>query len=266
MSIYPRCHGTPFVCKNTLIMFDFFKKKTKEPAELCFATDIHCHVVPGIDDGSPDARTSADLIERMQSWGIRRIIASPHVTQHTFENDLSTITPAMQELQAELANRGNDIPVSHSAEYRIDDLFARRLEANELMLLPNDYIIIENAFLQEPWNLDQLVFDLQVRGLRPILAHPERYTYYYGRPERYQALHQSGLLFQINLLSLAGAYGKNEKKIAEHLIDKGLVDFIGTDLHYDGHADTIDSYLLGNDAHKHMQALAGKVKNDTAFN
>lgn len=110
-------------------MFDFLKKKSKDPVELCFTTDIHCHIVPGVDDGSPDAATSADLIERMQSWGIKRIIASPHVTQTTFENDASTIDPAMEKLHAELQRRGNDIEVSHSAEYRIDELFLRRLEA-----------------------------------------------------------------------------------------------------------------------------------------
>lgn len=246
-------------------MFSFFKKKPSEPAELPFHTDIHCHVVPGVDDGSPDAKTSADLIEAMQGWGIRRIIASPHVTQYTFENDSATIEPAMQALQAELDSRGNAIAVSHSAEYRLDELFLRRLESNDLMLLPDDHILIENSFLQEPWNLDQLVFDLQVRNLRPILAHPERYAYYYNRKERYAELHSTGLAFQINLLSLAGHYGKAEQKIAEHLIAEGLVDFIGTDLHRRSHAASIDAYLRTSQARRHFDALARTLRNDTAF-
>jgi len=246
-------------------MFDFFKSKSKEPVKLCFSTDIHCHIVPGVDDGSPDASTSADLIERMQSWGIKRIIASPHVTQYTFENTEETIAPAMKALHEELDRRGNGIEVSHSAEYRIDELFSRRLEDNDLWLLPNKHILIENAFMQEPWNLNQLVFDLQVRGLMPILAHPERYMYYYNHTDRYKTLHDSGLAFQINLLSLAGAYGKAEKKIALQLIDKGLVDFIGTDLHKASHADAIDKYLHTSEAQKHMEKLQPYVKNDTAF-
>ncbi len=245
-------------------MFDFLRKP-KAPAQLCFATDIHCHIVPGVDDGSPDAATSADLIGRMQGWGISRIIASPHVTQDTFENDSSTIEPAMAELQAELDSRGNDIAVSHSAEYRIDELLMQRLEAGDLMLLPNNHILIENSFIQEPWNLDQLIFDLQVRGLRPILAHPERYTYYANRRKRYDELHNAGLMFQINLLSLAGAYGKLERKLAEHLMDKGYVDFIGTDLHKHSHANLIDSYLLTREAHADMDRLRGVVRNDKAF-
>lgn len=246
-------------------MFSIFKKKPKTPAELCFHTDIHCHVVPGVDDGSPDEATSASLIESMQGWGINTIYASPHVTQNTFENSIDTITPAMEKLKAELNRRGNSIKIGHSAEYRIDELFLKRLEANELMLLPNDYILIENSFLQEPWNLDQLVFDLQVRGLKPILAHPERYSYYYGKKERYAELHNAGLQFQINLLSLAGAYGKPERQIAKYLIDKDFVDFIGTDIHKQRHIDAINEYLLTGDAHSEMDALRSKVLNDSVF-
>ena len=85
--------------------------------------------------------------------------------------------------------------------------------------------------MQEPWNLETLIFDLQVKGMQPILAHPERYSYYYNRKDRLKELHKTGLMFQINLLSPAGAYGKAERKAAEYLIKEGLVDFIGTDLH-----------------------------------
>ena len=246
-------------------MFNFFKSKPKEPARLCFSTDIHCHIVPGIDDGAKDPSSAADLVERMQRWGIERIIASPHVTQDTFENTAATLDPALDKLRDELRKRGNGIEVTHSAEYRIDGLLSQRLEDNDLMPYPNDYLLIENSFLQEPWNIDQLAFDLQVRGLRPILAHPERYLYYHHRLERYRQLHEAGLMLQINLLSLAGAYGSAEQKIARHLIKEGLVDFIGTDLHNTRHSDAIDAYLQTSAAHDDMDALDGVVQNDVAF-
>lgn len=204
-------------------MFSFFSKK-REPIQLPFRTDIHCHIIPGVDDGSPDAATSADLIENMQRWGITRIIASPHVTQGTFENTPETLEPAFRELRDELDRRGNNIDISYSGEYRIDDFLKRRLDQGDIKLMPNGFIIIENSFLQEPWNIDRLIFDLQVRGMRPILAHPERYTYYFKKPNRYRKLHDAGLAFQINVLSLAGAYGKPEQKVAEQLIADGLVD------------------------------------------
>lgn len=231
-------------------MFSIFKKRT-EKANLCFATDIHCHIIPGIDDGSPDVNTSVELIERMKGWGINRIIASPHVTQDTFENTPETITSAFTALKTELEARNIDVALSHSAEYRIDEFFLSQLECGKIVPLPGNYLLVENPFFQEPWNIDQLLFDLKVKGYKPILAHPERYFYYYGNKRaRYDELHNVGTLFQVNLLSLAGYYGKDEKVIAEYLVEKGYVDFIGSDLHRHVHADAIDAYLASKDYRK----------------
>lgn len=230
-------------------MFNFFKKK-QEPIQLCFNTDIHCHIVPGIDDGSPDVNTSIELIERMQSWGITRIIATPHVTQASFENTPETMAQALNSLKEELQARGNNIDISHSAEYRIDELFMKHLNDNIIVPMPSNYILVENSFIQEPWNLDQLLFDLKVKGYKPILAHPERYMYYYAKKDRYNTIHNTGTKLQINLLSLAGHYGKDEKRIAMELIEKGLVDFIGTDLHNHRHADAIEAFLSSKEYRK----------------
>lgn len=249
-------------------MFNIFKrsKGAVEPQEFFFKTDIHCHVLPGIDDGSPDAATSVELIKRMKAWGLERIIASPHVTNLTFPNTPETVGAAREALKKALADDGTDMVIENSAEYRIDDLFARELEAERLMTLPNNYILIENPFVREPGNLDSVIFDLQVRGLRPILVHPERYSYYYTHHERYEVLHNAGAMFQINVLSLAGGYGKDERKIAEMLIEKSLVDFVGTDLHNAAHADIIDRYLASSDYLKDRDRLKGRILNDKAFN
>lgn len=246
-------------------MFNIFSSKPKHPAELCFTTDIHCHIIPGVDDGSPDAERSAELIAAMQEFGIRRIIASPHVTAATFENDSSTLDPALDELHAELKRRGNDIEVSHAAEYRIDELFYSRLEKNDLMLLPNKHILIENSFIQEAWGIDSLIFDLQMKGLIPILAHPERYPFYQLQRDRIGQLRSMGLRMQINLLSLAGAYTKIERDTALYMIRNGLVDFIGTDIHNRRHIACISEYLSTKKAYAEMDALRGVVRNDTAF-
>ncbi|MDO4320716.1 MAG: hypothetical protein Q4C34_09090 [Bacteroidales bacterium] len=243
-------------------MFNFFHKK-RTPEKLFFGTDIHCHILPGIDDGSPDVKTSVELVGRMIPWGIGRIIASPHVTYGTFPNTPEIADAAMHELHDALQNVPDAPVISHSAENRIDELFMQNLENNTLMTLPDNYLLIENSFIQEPWNLDQMVFDLLVKGYKPIMAHPERYAYYYGKKDRYKDLHNAGLLFQINLLSLAGAYGVAEKKIAEYLIDESLVDFVGTDLHRVRHADAIDSYLASKDYVRHRTALDGRVLNDS---
>lgn len=242
-------------------MFTFFSKP-KQPQNFWFKTDIHCHVLPGIDDGAKDVDDSIALISGLAGLGIERIIASPHITQVTFENNAETLDAAQAQLDEALQQAGITIPVTHSAENRIDDLLIDNLNKGKLITLPDNHILIENAFLQEPMQLDDIVFDLQVRGYRPILAHPERYSYYHNHPGRYRNLHEKGLLFQVNALSLAGAYGRSEKKMAEWLIEKGYVDFLGTDVHNTKHISVLTNYLCTKDATKHAQALPNLL-NDT---
>lgn len=242
-------------------MFNFFSKK-REPQPLYFHTDIHCHLVPGIDDGSPDVETSLGLIEQMSQWGLNRIIASPHITYGSFENTPETIGKAFESLQKAVQEKGIPVQLGYSAENRIDDLFIKNFEEDNLLTLPGKVLLVENSFIQEPWNLNQLLFDIQVKGYQPVLVHPERYNYYYGKKGRYEAIHNAGTAFQVNLLSLTGYYGKEEKKIAEQLIDKGLVDYIGTDLHRQAHADAITAYLASKDYEKHRAALEGRLLND----
>ena len=230
-------------------MFNFFKKK-QEPAQLCFNTDIHCHIIPGIDDGSPDVGTSIELIERMKGWGITRIVATPHVTQASFENTPEIMSQALDSLNKGLQARNINIDITHSAEYRIDELFLKHLNEGIIVPMPSKYILVENSFIQEPWNLDQLLFDLKVKGYNPILAHPERYFYYHQKRNRYHEIHNTGTKLQINILSLAGYYSKDEKRIALELIENGLIDFIGTDIHKHEHADAIDSFIHSREYRK----------------
>ncbi|MCM1077276.1 MAG: hypothetical protein NC411_07955 [Bacteroides sp.] len=248
-----------------MALFSFLSKKS-EPVKFPFKTDIHCHIVPGVDDGSPNVETSVELVRRMNNWGIERIIATPHITEVTFENTPDILDPALHELQDSLASTGLGIDLSRASENRIDDFFLSQLEKGQITTYPNNYILVENSFIQEPWQLDQILFDLKIKGYRPILAHPERYYYYFdAHPERYDELHRAGTLFQVNVLSLAGAYSKKEKRTAEMLIEKGYVDFLGTDLHNFRHADVIDAYLTTKDARRHFAALEGKIFNDKVF-
>ena len=154
----------------------------------------------------------------------------------------------------------------NAAEYRLDELFLDHMEKDILMPYPNNYILVENSFIQEPWNVEQVLFDLKVKGYKPILAHPERYSYYHNRFERYDAIYRSGTMFQVNLLSLAGYYGKAEKKTAEMLVEKNMVNFLGTDLHNHRHADAIEGYLASKDYRRHSLALQSRICNDVYFN
>lgn len=243
-------------------MFNFFHKKSEDGGRLFFTTDIHSHVVPGIDDGSPSVERSVELVGRMKEWGLEKLIVTPHVTQDTFENTPEIIEEAYGNLRRGLDEAGVDIEMDHSAEYRIDEMFVEQLEAGMVRRLHGEFLLVENSYIQEAYNLDQILFSISMKGFRPILAHPERYMYYYGKQNRYDELHGKGILFQVNLLSLAGFYGKEPKKIAEMLIDKGYVDFLGTDLHRRTHADMITKYLGSKDYRRHREKLEGRIMND----
>lgn len=243
-------------------VFNFFNKKSDNTEQLFFTTDIHSHVVPGIDDGSPSVERSVELVKRMMDWGLEKLIVTPHVTQDTFENTPEIITEAYGELRDGLSQAGIDIEMDYSAEYRIDEMFVEQLEAGIVRRLHGDYLLVENSYIQEAFNLDQILFQIIMKGFRPILAHPERYIYYYDKRERYDELHNNGILFQVNLLSLAGHYGKEQKKIAEMLIDKNYVDFVATDLHRRGHIEAINNYLASKDYRRHREKLEGRIFND----
>lgn len=152
-------------------MFNFLKKKNNTP-KLPYTTEVHCHVLPGIDDGSPDVEHSLALIHQMKEWGLERIIATPHVTEASFENTPQTIGSAYSRLCQETNLDELGIKLCYSAEYRMDDNFLGILQREEIIPMPGNHILIENSFLQPFWNIKSLVFDLQIKGLSPILAHP----------------------------------------------------------------------------------------------
>ncbi len=241
----------------------FGKNRYTEPQKLCFTTDIHCHILPGIDDGAKDTAVSVSLVETMQQWGIKNIIATPHVTEETFENTPQTIAAAYGELGKALSENGMDIPVSYSAEYRMDGKFGEILKNDGYILMPGRHLLIENSFVQPAFDLKNIIFELQLKDIRPVLAHPERYSYYQRKRKVYTELIEAGCEFQINILSLSGYYGEAEKETALWLIDRGYVSFLGTDLHHFGHIESINRFLCTKEYSDIADRLAPVLKNDT---
>lgn len=225
------------------MLFDFFFKP-KELQPLPFSTDMHSHVLPGLDDGSPDIETTLRLLERMSDLGYRRIFASPHSTQDVFENTPQIIAEPFAATKQAVAELGLPIELHHHMEYRLDEFFMQQLEADNIVTLPDKYILVENSFAIEPWGMDSIVASLLNSGLKPILAHPERYSYYAQRNrKKYDQLRSMGLYFQVNLLSLSGYYGKLERETALYLLKNHMVQFVGSDIHREGHIASISHYL-----------------------
>lgn len=233
--------------------------------ELFWHTDIHSHVCPGIDDGSPSAEKSVELVRAMTDLGIRRMIVTPHVTDETFPNTPAILAESFRLLTESCRAAGLDMQFEYSAEYRIDDLLLKRLQQGEVRPLPNNFILVENSWLQEPFGLDDFLFSLRSKyGFIPILAHPERYGYYQNHRERYEQLHEDGILFQVNLLSLSGHYDRACRTTAEWLLEHDLIDFIGSDLHRRKHIESIRKYLASRD-YRWLESKSHLIKNDTAF-
>ncbi len=213
-------------------MFSFlFKKKSPVEAKLPYSTELHCHVIPGVDDGSSSLKDSLEICKRLKALGVNKILATPHCTENTFENTVETIDPPFNALVEGLASAQIDIQIQYSFEYRMDDNFLKIFKDKQIKPLSGDYVLVENSFIQPSWNLDNLLYELKVKGYRPILAHPERYQYYFSDKSIYTKLFDQGTLFQVNILSFAGFYGKKVQRTALWLLEKGYVNFVGSDCH-----------------------------------
>ncbi|WP_373056169.1 tyrosine-protein phosphatase [Zunongwangia sp. H14] len=210
-------------------MLSIFQKKEYLTNYLDGFTDFHNHLLPGIDDGASSIAESLELIEKFREIGISSFVATPHVMGEYYPNTPSTINSALKQLKKELPE---EIKVRAAAEYMMDQHFVEILEANDILTLNQSYILVEMSFFQPPINLNEILFKIQNKGLKPILAHPERYPYLHSRQlKKYEDLKSRGCKFQINILSLSGHYGKGIEKMAYTLLENGFIDFISSDCH-----------------------------------
>lgn len=220
-------------------MFSLFKKKTPiitQPGSFPVTTDIHSHILPGIDDGSPDINTSLQLIKGLYELGIRKCIATPHIIGDLYRNTPETIGAALELTKQACVTAGIDMELSAAAEYMLDDHFMQLLQQNApLLTLHRNLVLTEIPYSIPPNNLDEMAFNIITGGYQPVLAHPERYFYFHKNFEEYHRLKELGFHLQVNLLSLNGYYGKTVARAARYILDKGLAGLVGTDLHHGRH-------------------------------
>lgn len=231
-------------------MFKLFNRKSKETPQLCYSTDVHSHILPGVDHGAATVDDSLEMLRAQLDMGITRVMCTSHVTAETFENTPESLTHAWEVLKQAIAAEGLPVEVFPSAEYRIDEYWNKEYAAGHVLPMPGNYLLLENSFVQELIGIDELMFDVQVKGYHPILAHPERYGYYHHRHDRYEHLHRSGVKFQVNLLSLAGYFGKGAKIQALWMLENNLCDMLGSDMHFMEHAEVIKDYIASKEWRK----------------
>jgi protein-tyrosine phosphatase len=223
-------------------MFSFFRRQRADDKILTpflsgIETDIHSHLIPGIDDGVQDTATSIAFIQQLQELGIRKIITTPHIMMDRYPNNRHTIQAGYDQVTA--TGKVN-IPLQFAAEYYMDEQFAAMIKT-PLLTLQDNLLLVEISFMTPPLQLHQWLFELETNGYQPVLAHPERYTYCHQDFESYVQFKKWGCLLQLNLLSLTGYYGKHIQLAAEKLIAMNMIDFIGTDLHHEKHMRAIRS-------------------------
>ena len=240
----------------------WFKNKTlKKPLDFGqLHTDFHSHLIPGIDDGAKTLDDSLALIRQFKELGFKKLITTPHIQDEFYKNTPEIILSGLDKVRAAMAQTGLEIEIEAAAEYLLDDGFEQKLKNKELMTFGQKHILVELSYFSPHPNLLSFIFELQLEGYQVILAHPERYSYWFNNLKKFEELKNRSVFFQLNTVSLSGHYGKDVKKLAEKFIDLGMYDFAGSDMHNQNYMDSFSKARFEKSMKKLMDS--GKLKND----
>lgn len=223
--------------------------------------DIHSHVLPGIDDGAKNIADTIKLTTAFQEIGFSQFITTPHISEHIWKNASDAIITNQKETEALLGANNITLPFKAAAEYLIDEHFENLFKSEKLLTLKDNYVLVEMSFMNAPVELYRILFELQVAGYIPVLAHPERYLFCHRSFEEYAKLKKAGCLFQLNLLAVTGHYGSTIAGIAEKLLKLGMYDFTGTDVHHKIHIERLNQKITVSS----ISALKTSIANNQFF-
>lgn len=228
-------------------MFGLFKKKELPKTFGSLVTDMHCHLLPQVDDGSKSLEESLEVLQTMKAVGFDEVRITPHFLFPRFVNDEDDITTRFGNFCKEVDHYREtmDLPrlVDISGEYRVDDGFKDYFDRGKMLTLPfnidgngsaaksKGLLLTEFSLHQPRMGCEEAIFDCQMAGYEVVLAHPERYPYYDSYSKKLEQMKEQGVYFQVNILSLDGFYGESSKKKAFDFIENGWVEFLGTDMH-----------------------------------
>ncbi|HOU97229.1 MAG TPA: hypothetical protein PLP65_00105 [Bacteroidales bacterium] len=193
--------------------------------------DIHSHVLPNLDDGAKSISETIDICKFMQNMGYKKMITTPHNQKGWFANPPEKIYETLNKVNVALSIHRLNIQLDVASEYYLDELFIQQIKNKEVLTFGNNYVLFElSPFIcsKSLWSDIQIIMD---SGYIPVLAHPERYIYFYNQKEKYHALHEMGVKLQLNLVSLSDIVSKELRCNAEYLVDNQLVSFCGSDSH-----------------------------------
>lgn len=242
-------------------MFKFFSKsKSSKPGFEALKTDMHSHLLPGIDDGAQDIATSIQLIKGMKEAGYSKLITTPHIMWDMYQNTRDIILSTLDEMRDVLKEQEIGIELDAAAEYFLDGYVMGLLKNKEPLLTFGDNMVLsEFSMASPPIDLKEILFEMRMQDYQPVIAHPERYIYLEHNKEFYDELKDAGYLFQLNILSFAGVYGRSVNELAHHLLKKGYYDFVGTDLHHARHLKALQDSAITDQLSKLLES--GNIRN-----
>ena len=207
-------------------------------------TDIHSHILFDVDDGSSSIDESVELLKKMNDVGFDNVILTPHYIEgseyHCENKEKKT---KLNQIQEELLKQNIDINICLGNEIFINNNIYDLIKNNIIHTLNNTrYTLIELPFHNQIMNLEDIIYELKLKGLIPIIAHPERYTYFQENYKEVDRLREEGFLFQGNYASVLGYYGKESQKLLKYMLKKKYIDYLGTDIHRINKTYVLDNF------------------------
>ena len=216
-------------------MFRLFPRNNKPAQDVHFVNievDIHAHWIPGVDDGSPAMELSLKMIRGLAGLGFKKLIATPHIMHDHYGNHADKLKKAFQTVVDAVSKAGIEIDLGLGAEYMLDEGFMDHLNSRQILAIGDRYVLIEFP-MNKPFPLaHRFIESILQAGYTPILAHPERYTYYRKDLETFLELQEMGCHMQLNLLSPTGYYGREVAVWSRQLIERQMYHFAGSDIHH----------------------------------
>ena len=226
------------------MIFPFFNKNEVKESIPVLKVDLHSHLIPGIDDGSKSMEESLSLLKGMEALGYEKVITTPHIMLDAYKNTPKIIGDGLKSLREAALKEGIALEIEAAAEYYLDDGFEKLLQKGDILTIKGQYLLFETSYFAKPMQLEEMIFAITSSGYIPLMAHPERYRYVKDPLKEYKRFKELGVLFQVNLNSFSGHYGKDAKQKVNFLRMKGMIDFLGSDVHHSKQVDTLSEVFL----------------------
>lgn len=222
-------------------IFSFLKKSKQPVPDISpITTDIHSHLIPGIDDGVQSIEESIEILKEMEGLGYKKVITTPHTMTGSYDNTPEIIYAGLKKVREAIKENSINIELEAATEYFLDETFMEKLKNGKpLMTFGQNHVLVETSFISPPPQLKEATFELTMKGYKMVFAHPERYLYLLENTILLEELIDRDIVFQLNAVALTGCYSKPVKKFAEKLIDMKVPRLVGTDCHNMGHINLL---------------------------